>query len=219
MAMKKLRLVLVDDHPIVLSGLKDTLSQSTSLEILGGFTHDTELLAFLKKNEVDVIVTDYMMPNNTHSSDGQNYIRFLRRQYPHIALVVLTMVSNPMIIQSLYDAEVSAVVSKEAPLADLMKAITLAGQGRQYRLPVAEMTTTLKSRNATTLPERVKTLSPRELEVLRLFVQGKPIIEIAKLLNRSDKTISLQKNAAMRKLGVDNNQALVSYCVTNRLFD
>lgn len=219
MAMKKLRLVLVDDHPIVLSGLKDTLSQSTSLEILGGFTHDTELLTFLKKNEVDVIVTDYMMPNNTHSSDGQNYIRFLRRQYPHIALVVLTMVSNPMIIQSLYDAEVSAVVSKEAPLADLMKAITLAGQGRQYRLPVAEMTTTLKSRNATTLPERVKTLSPRELEVLRLFVQGKPIIEIAKLLNRSDKTISLQKNAAMRKLGVDNNQALVSYCVTNRLFD
>ena len=217
--MKKLRLVLVDDHPIVLSGLKDTLSQSTSLEILGGFTHDSELLTFLKKNEVDVIVTDYMMPNNTHSSDGQNYIRFLRRQYPQIALVVLTMVSNPMIIQSLYDAEVSAVVSKEAPLADLMKAITLAGQGRQYRLPVAEMTTTLKSRNATTLPERVKTLSPRELEVLRLFVQGKPIVEIAKLLNRSDKTISLQKNAAMRKLGVDNNQALVSYCVTNRLFD
>lgn len=63
------------------------------------------------------------------------------------------------------------------------------------------------------------TLSPRELEVLRLFVQGKPIVEIAKLLNRSDKTISLQKNAAMRKLGVDNNQALISYCVTHHLFD
>ncbi|HBO24375.1 response regulator [Providencia sp.] len=217
--MKKLRLVLVDDHPIVLSGLKETLSQLTSLEILGGFTHDSELLTFLKKNEVDVIVTDYMMPNNTHSSDGQNYIRFLRRQYPQIALVVLTMVSNPMIIQSLYDAEVSAVVSKEAPLADLIKAITLAGQGRQYRLPVTDMVMTVKSRNAVTLPEKVKTLSPRELEVLRLFIQGKSIVDIAKLLNRSDKTISLQKNAAMRKLGVDNNQALVSYCVTNRLFD
>lgn len=217
--MKKLKLVLVDDHPIVLSGLKDTLSQSMNLEILGGYTQDSQLFTFLKNNQVDVIVTDYMMPNNTQSSDGQNYIQFLRRHYPNIALVVLTMVSNPMIIQMLYDTGVNAVVSKEAPLNELMKAITLAGQGRQYRLPVVDMTTTLKSRNAATLNDRVKTLSPRELEVLRLFVQGKPIVEIAKLLNRSDKTISLQKNAAMRKLGVDNNQALISYCVTHHLFD
>ncbi|MEX9842144.1 response regulator transcription factor [Providencia rettgeri] len=63
--MKKLKLVLVDDHPIVLSGLKDTLSQSMNLDILGAYTQDAELFAFLKKNEVDVIVTDYMMPNNT----------------------------------------------------------------------------------------------------------------------------------------------------------
>lgn len=217
--MKKLKLVLVDDHPIVLSGLKDTLSQSMNLEILGAYTQDAELFSFLKKNEVDVIVTDYMMPNNTQSSDGQNYIQFLRRKYPNIAVIVLTMVSNPMIIQVLYDSGVSAVVSKEAPLSDLMKAITLAGQGRQYRVPVVDMTTTLKSRNAVTLNDRVKTLSPRELEVLRLFVQGKPIVDIAKQLNRSDKTISLQKNAAMRKLGVDNNQALISYCLTHHLFD
>ncbi|MEY0164084.1 response regulator [Providencia rettgeri] len=217
--MKKLKLVLVDDHPIVLSGLKDTLSQSMNLDILGAYTQDAELFAFLKKNEVDVIVTDYMMPNNTQSSDGQNYIQFLRRQYPNIAVIVLTMVSNPMIVQMLYDSGVSAVVSKEAPLGDLMKAITLAGQGRQYRVPVVDMTTTLKSRNAVTLNDRVKTLSPRELEVLRLFVQGKPIVDIAKQLNRSDKTISLQKNAAMRKLGVDNNQALISYCLTHHLFD
>lgn len=217
--MKKLSLVLVDDHPIVLSGLKETLSQSSNLSVMGAFTQDAELFAFLKNNNVDVIVTDYMMPNNTLLSDGQNYIQFLRRKYPDTALVVLTMISNPMIIQMLYDNGVSAVVSKEAPLQDLMKAIKLAGQGREYHQPAVDLTTTLKSRNATTLDERVKTLSPRELEVLRLFVQGKPIVEIAKLLNRSDKTISLQKNAAMRKLGVDNNQALISYCVTHHLFD
>ncbi|EEB46819.1 transcriptional regulator, LuxR family [Providencia alcalifaciens DSM 30120] len=160
-----------------------------------------------------------MMPNNTQSSDGQNYIQFLRRKYPNIALVVLTMISNPMIIQTLYDNNVNAVVSKEAPLPELIKAITLAGQGKQYRQPIVDLTTTMKSRNASTLDERVKTLSPRELEVLRLFVQGKPIVEIAKLLNRSDKTISLQKNAAMRKLRVENNQALISYCITHHLFD
>lgn len=217
--MKKLTLALVDDHPIVLSGLKKTLSQSLSLSIEGAFTVDSELFAFLDNNTVDVIVTDYMMPNNTQSSDGQNYIQFLRRKYPNTALVVLTMVSNPMIIQRLYDTGVNAVVSKEAPLPELMKAITLAGQGKQYRQPIVDLTTTAKSRNAATLDERVKTLSPRELEVLRLFVQGKPIVEIAKLLNRSDKTISLQKNAAMRKLGVDNNQALISYCITHHLFD
>ncbi|HHR5903550.1 response regulator [Providencia alcalifaciens] len=217
--MKKLTLVLVDDHPIVLSGLKKTLSQSLHFSIEGEFTNDSDLFAFLKSHTVDVIVTDYMMPNNTQSSDGQNYIQFLRRKYPNIALVVLTMISNPMIIQTLYDNNVNTVVSKEAPLPELIKAITLAGQGKQYRQPIVDLTTTMKSRNASTLDERVKTLSPRELEVLRLFVQGKPIVEIAKLLNRSDKTISLQKNAAMRKLRVENNQALISYCITHHLFD
>lgn len=217
--MKKLTLVLVDDHPIVLSGLKKTLSQSLNFSIEGEFTNDSDLFAFLNSHTVDVIVTDYMMPNNTQSSDGQNYIQFLRRKYPNTALVVLTMISNPMIIQTLYDSNVNAVVSKEAPLHELIKAITLSGQGKQYRQPIVDLTTTIKSRKASTLDERVKTLSPRELEVLRLFVQGKPIVEIAKLLNRSDKTISLQKNAAMRKLRVENNQALISYCITHHLFD
>lgn len=217
--MKKLTLALVDDHPIVLSGLKETLSQSHNLSIEGAFTSDAELFSFLNHHTVDVIVTDYMMPNNTQSSDGQNYIQFLQRKYPNTALVVLTMISNPMIIQTLYDNNVNAVVSKEALLPELIKAITLVGQGKQYRQPIADLTTTIKSRKASTLDERVKTLSPRELEVLRLFVQGKSIVEIAKLLNRSDKTISLQKNAAMRKLGVENNQALISYCITHHLFD
>ncbi|HEM8294825.1 response regulator [Providencia vermicola] len=217
--MKKLALVLVDDHPIVLTGLKETLSQSMNIHVLGAFTQGSELITFLKHNTVDAIVTDYMMPNNTQFSDGQNYILFLRRNYPNIALVVLTMVTNPMIIQMLYDCGVNAVVSKEAPLQELMKAIILAGQGRKYRQPTVDLTTTLKSRNADTLEDKIKTLSPRELEVLRLFIQGKTIVEIARLLNRSDKTISLQKNVAMRKLGVDNNQALISYCITNHLFD
>ncbi|HHR6140883.1 TPA: response regulator [Providencia alcalifaciens] len=63
--MKKLTLVLVDDHPIVLSGLKKTLSQSLHFSIEGEFTNDSDLFAFLKSHTVDVIVTDYMMPNNT----------------------------------------------------------------------------------------------------------------------------------------------------------
>ncbi|WP_117086182.1 response regulator, partial [Klebsiella pneumoniae] len=83
-----------------------------NLSVMGAFTQDAELFTFLKKNNVDVIVTDYMMPNNTLLSDGQNYIQFLRRKYPGTALVVLTMISNPMIIQMLYDNGVSAVVSK-----------------------------------------------------------------------------------------------------------
>lgn len=216
--MKKLTLALVDDHPIVLTGLKETLSQSMDINVLGAFTQGYELIEFLKKNTVDVVVTDYMMPNNTQFSDGQTYILFLRRNYPNIALVVLTMITNPMIIQMLYDCGVNAVVSKEAPLQELMKAIILAGQGRKYRQPTFDLAATLKSRNAETLEDKIKTLSPRELEVLRLFIQGKTIVEIARLLNRSDKTISLQKNVAMRKLGVDNNQALISYCVTHNLF-
>lgn len=215
--MARITLVLVDDHPVVLSGLQETLSHE--FDVVGVFTKDVEIFAYLKQHAVDVIVTDYMMPENTVTSDGIQYVSYLRRHYPQIGIVVLTSITNPMIIQSLYDIGVSRVLTKETPLNELTRAIKQVAQGRVHRVPLTDITTTLKSLAATTLPDKVKTLSPRESEVLRLFIQGKTVGEIARMLNRSDKTISLQKNAAMRKLGVESNQALITYCVTHRLFD
>lgn len=218
--MKIVKIILVDDHPVVLLGLKDNITKlHSSFDVVATFSDDAGLLSYIKENKVDVIVTDYLMPKNLQTGDGINYIRFLRRNYPNIGIVVLTMVTNPMVIHSLYDEGVLAVITKETPMDILIRAIQLASQSKVYKLPSEEVSTVLKSQKALTLNDKVKTLSPREFEVLRLFVQGKSVVEISKLLNRSDKTISLQKNSAMRKLGVESNQSLLSFCITHHLFD
>ena len=69
------------------------------------------------------------------------------------------------------------------------------------------------------LRARIDSLSPREYEVLRYFVTGESISQIAEKLNRSAKTVSIQKNSAMRKLNAANNQELIRFCVENNIFD
>lgn len=213
--MEKIKVVLVDDHPVVLSGLKDTIERSIlNIDIVGVFLDDVGLINYLKQNPVDIIITDFMMPKNQQAGDGIKYIQFLRRNYPNINIVVLTIMSNSMMIQSLYDSGVLCVSNKDSSPEELIQTILLASRGKSNYSMLSN-----DFKNTMSLPEKVQALSPRENEVLRLFTQGKTVNEISKILNRSDKTISLQKNSAMRKLDVKNNQELIEFCVLNQLFN
>src|SRR5690606_34564650 len=139
------------------------------------------------------------------------------RHFPDVKLIVLTMVSNPMIISSLYDAGVQGVVLKQDELSEALVALHLLRQGVKY-YPANFKQDTPKDVLESSVPDRLASLSPREFEVLRLFAMGDSISSIAEQLNRSIKTISAQKASAMRKLNVHNNQDLIAFCTQNNLF-
>lgn len=213
----KLRVVIADDHPVTLMGIRELLGRDLNIEVEAVAATPSELVQQLETSLPDVVITDYSMPGDEQYGDGIRLISYMQRRFKSVKFIVLTMVSNPMIISSLYDAGVQGVVLKQDALTEIMVALHLLRQGVNY-YPASFRQYASKALLHNSVEDRLNTLSPRELEVLRLFVQGNSISAIAEQLSRSIKTISAQKMAAMRKLNVQNNQDLIAFCSQHHLF-
>ena len=129
-------------------------------------------------------------------------------------MVVLTLIENAALIRRLAELGAMGVVSKSDDLAHIGQAVRCVVQGRAYAGP--SVRTILDAMQACTLGRRDErrddaSLSPREIEVVRLFVSGMTVTEIAERLNRSVKTVSSQKTAALRKLGLERDTELFQY--------
>lgn len=155
------------------------------------------------------------MPGDAQYGDGLQLVRYLKRHYPNTKLLVVTMMSNPLILDSLYKMGADGVVLKAEDLSSLEKALESIFLNRRYTQndPAQHIQRTPHTNKA-----RNVSLSPKEIEVLRRFIEGKSPSEIALELNRSIKTISNQKRTAMTKLGVNNDQELISFCIENHFF-
>lgn len=209
--MRKIRVVIADDHPIVLVGVRELISRDQRFEVVAEATSSTQLVAELTTHLPDVVLTDFNMPGDASYGDGLKLIGYLVRQFERMQIVVLTMISSSLILARLHELGVVAVVQKNQLHDEIQLALDAVTSYRQYQSPdvVAYSVTT----NMAAIDERFSSLSPKELEVLRLFVAGSSVGSIARQLNRSAKTVSAQKVAAMRKLEVDSDSALITYCI------
>jgi len=209
-----IRVAVADDHPAILFGVKHEFAANRAIRVGGFARNSTELIALLDHTGVDVLVCDYAMPGGDYG-DGLALLSLIRQRYPHLRIVILTMVENPAILQALM-TEVRCVVSKSDLTHHLSLAVHAAFVRGRYLSPAVE------SLLRTLPPRRRKAQGPtpltsRELEVVRLFVSGMTVNEIAGQLGRSKKTISTQKSAAMRKLNIDRDVDLVHYGIETGL--
>lgn len=216
--MKKVRIVLADDHPLTLAGIRDLLERDRNIVVTASVSTSTALVEQLNSSLPDIIITDYTMPGDSVYGDGIRFVDYLIRTYPDTKLLVLTMISNPMIISSLYDTGVWGVVLKHDKLTEMLSAINCLRLGNRY-FPTSYQQNIRSERWSTSVADRIKLLSPREFEVLRHFVRGDSVMQIAANLKRSVKTVSTQKTSAMEKLRVQSNQELIAFCVENGLFE
>ncbi|WP_448681693.1 response regulator [Pseudomonas nicosulfuronedens] len=208
-----IRLLIADDHPLVLNGIRQGIQGEHGMKVVGQATSSTALMRALETTECDVIVTDYSMPGEL--GDGLLMLQLLRRRYPRSRIVVVTMLDNPALIASMQKAGVGVIFSKADGPELLPEAIRAAHSGRDYLSPLIHQL--LKDYRATAASETRPRLSKRELEVLRQYAGGASISEIARIHNRSTKTISAQKSVAMRKLGLANDYELFQYASTHGL--
>lgn len=210
--MKKLKIFLADDHPLTLAGVKDLLSQDFNLEVVKAVSTSSELVEELKIGIPDIVITDYSMPGDITYGDGIRFIEYLVRNFPNVKVLVLTMVNNPMVISELYAAGVWGVVLKHDKLDEIGKAIHNVRLGNKYYPPGHNKSDHISVKHAS-LENKIDALSPREFEVIRLFVRGEGVAKIAENLNRSIKTVSTQKRSAMAKLNVKTDQDLIRFFV------
>lgn len=204
-----LRIFIADDHPFTLAGVRAEIERAGEPFLVAGeASNGTALLELLVESRAgDLLVTDFAMRGpRLRDCDGLPLLLMLRRQFPGLPIIVLTEVDNPAMLRAMVDAGVRGLVDKTSARNELLSAIHKVAAGRIYFCRA--MRHALDQAGGDKSHARI---SPHEAEVVRLFVGGLSVSEIAMRLSRSVKTISRQKNDAMHKLGLDNNSQLYAY--------
>jgi two-component system capsular synthesis response regulator RcsB len=211
------KVVIADDHPVILFGAEQALLKFPGIQVVARARQSTELIKVLQTAACDVLVTDLAMPGGQYG-DGLPLVGYLRRNFPNLPIVVLTMLENAALLQRLRELGVTSVVNKSDDLSHIGLAVQHVSRHLEYLSPSVKASLDALRMNSGGKSDEVM-LSRRELEVVRLFVSGMTIKEISEQLNRSIKTISTQKNTAMRKLGIDRDSELFQYAQSNGLLN
>lgn len=212
-----IQVVIADDHPMILLGTSLAIENCPKAKLVGQAHNSTELMSLLEKVECNVLVTDLAMPGGIYG-DGLQLISLVKRRFSHIRIVVHTMIENPAILKQLKEIGVLCVLSKSDDMSHINAAVNHAANNCRYIGPAAKRA--FESAGFYQSDEHASaTLSKRETEVVRLFVGGSTIKEIADQLNRSVKTISTQKKCAMQKLGLKRDADLFHYAQVNGLIN
>ena len=200
-------ILLADDHPVVSDAVRQLLERESDLRVVGVARSARDLLELAERTPCDIVVTDFSMPG-TESVDGIPLLAMLRRRWPHLGIIVLTMISNPGVLQSIIDVGADGLINKSDAMSELAIAVRVVTRNQRY---ISHATRELLAKAVAGPATQTVALSPREAEVVRLFASGKTVTEIAKHFNRSVKTISTQKLEAMAKLGLKSDIEIYSY--------
>lgn len=205
MNSKPFRVAVADDHPMVRMGIEGSLDGFPMLQVIGSAADSTELVALLDAQPCDVLVTDFAMPGGAHG-DGLQLLDFLRTRYPDLGVVVMTGIDQPVMIQAILARGVAGLLSKADDVSHVAHAVTAVQAHRRYLSPtIAALLPTLPGQR------RTVRLSPREQEVLSLYVEGMSISAIAEHLQLRKQTVSTQKVSGMAKLGIERDADLFKY--------
>jgi NarL family two-component system response regulator LiaR len=205
-----IRVLLVDDHPMVRSGLTALLSAYDDLELAGEASNGAEAVRICARARPDVVLMDLMMPE----MDGAAATRAIRAQHPTVQVIALTSFKEDDLVQGALKAGAIGYLLKNVSADDLARAIRAAAAGRPTLAPEA----TQALINATTHPPVPgDELTEREREVLALMVEGLSNPGIAGKLYVSQSTVKFHVSSILSKLQVANRTEAVALAVKQRL--
>ncbi|MBE9572248.1 MAG: response regulator transcription factor [Proteobacteria bacterium] len=197
--MPKTKILIVDDHRVVIEGIKSALLEHPEFKVVGEAVDGLEAVEFARSLEPNIIIMDISMPNLS----GIEATRQIKGLKPGIQILIYTMHSDKEFVINLFKAGISAYVLKDDPLSDLILALKAVEGGGTY---FSTMAPTILARHMEEMEEKstsknsFDTLSRREIEVFQLLAEGKRIKEIAKQLFISPKTVESHKYNIMEKL-------------------
>jgi DNA-binding NarL/FixJ family response regulator len=206
--MKKPRLLLADDHTILVEGLKALLAPE--FEVVATAADGREVLKAAETHQPNLILLDISMPG----LNGIEAARRLQQSNPGAKLIILTMHADLSFVSAAFDAGVAGYVLKQSAATELVKALHDVDSGRRY------ISSSIQKRLGTEMTDflqRLEKLSgdltPRENEVLQLLAEGKARKEIAQILAISVKTVEFHKQKIGEKLGIHTNAELTAYAI------
>jgi two-component system invasion response regulator UvrY len=207
-----IRVVIVDDHPIVRDGLRQILAETEDVALSGEASNADEAMALLRRTPWDVIVVDLNLPGR----DGLELMTDIRAEWPKAPVVVLSIHREISYAARALRLGAAGYITKGSARDDLINAIRAAAHGQ--RIVPASLAADLAIDLLERRPGR-DTLSEREIEVLRRIALGQPPREIAHDLNVSVKTVATHRSRVLEKLHLKSNAELVRYAVTENLIE
>jgi len=207
-----IRVLVADDHRMVLEGLTNLINEQTDMNTVGKATDGREAVKLTAEINPDVIIMDLTMPN----LNGIDATRMITKNASATRIIALSMHSEKRFVRAALEAGASGYLVKENAFDELVNAIRAVNKGQSYLCPVATKTMMLDYLHHTKM-ERDGTnrdiLTPREGEVLQMLAEGRKTREIAGILNVSVKTVETHRKNIMDKLGIRSIAELTRYAI------
>lgn len=210
--MALLKVLIVEDHPLLRSGLRLLIGQMPELEVVGETGSKAEALALWRQHAPDLVVLDL------HLADGNGFevMREAPTGSPSPKILVISSDATPSTIRATIKAGVQGYFLKTEPVAELTSAIRTIVEGKMYLSSSVLPIVVGRSSDSQTVPG-LEVLSPRELEVLRLLAQGLRTKEVAVQLNVSVKTAETFRRRLVQKLHLSSIAELTRYAIRQGL--
>lgn len=212
MTGKVIRVVLVDDHPLVLDGIRARLEGEPGIEVVATATNGAEALDCAAQQRPDVILMDVSMP----VLNGFEATRQLAQAHPEIKVLILSMHDNREYILQLIQSGARGYILKDVSSEEMVKAIETVYQGGTYFSAGASQTLFSRFDEPVNQPG-TGALTRREEMVLKLLAEGRNNKEIARLLDISVRTVETHRQNIKSKLNIQTAAGLVRYAIEHNL--
>jgi len=214
MKTEMIKIVIVDDHPIIRSGLKQIVAEDAEMRIVCEAENASAMFDYLNKGNADIIILDISLPGMS----GIEAMEILHNDYKKIPVLILSGMAEEQYGLRILKAGASGYLHKESAPDELLHAIRKIINGGHY----------LSSKLSDQLVDNIdnadyvqlhKKLSNREFEIMCKIAAGKTVGQIADELFLSVKTISTYRSRLLEKMSMHNNSEITNYCIKNRLVE
>ena len=210
------RAILVDDHGLVRSGIRQMIESMTEETIVVGETNSgRDALKLLGRLRIDLIITDLSMPD----MDGIALIKAAKKRKPEVKCIVLSMHTNNEYVAAALQAGACGYLNKNASAEELLQALEAARDGEHYLHPSIAGSVVDMLRGSEALSNPLDVLSERQREVLKLLAEGSTTRQIAEKLSVSAKTVETHRAQLMERLDVRTIPDLVRFAIRHGLVE
>ncbi len=210
--MKKIKILIADDHPIVRAGFKQVISDMPDMLVADEAGNGQEVLNLIGKKDYDLVLLDISMPGRS----GLEVLKDLKSEKPKLPVLILSIYPEEQYAVRALRAGASGYMTKASAANELIAAIRKISAGGKYiSASLAEKLAFYLDGDATRPPH--ETLSDREYQVMLMIASGKTVTEIADELCLSVKTISTYRTHILEKMKMKNNAEITLYAVQNKL--
>lgn len=218
--MSLIKVLIVDDHEIVRTGITVTLRSNSDITIVGEAGNTKEMLNLLQTVPVDVLILDVVMPDQT----GIEVMPEIRKEFPMVKVIIFSGLNDEETIAMALRTGANGFLTKESLQDELESAILSVAEGNDYiskSLPSGKLIRILKNIEENTVSPQNTNLdfSVRQIQILKLLAQGLTVKDIANELDISQRTVETHKNRMLKKFGFHSLIELIVFVVKNKIIE